>query len=259
MGSNALATLAVFATLVSLLGVSLFWLRHRCFAFGFGVMHMPAFIATLALGIAVVKLTGYAMPVVDQFCADLIADSEDFRKARREGKTGGGLPDITLAQMGEMTPEELQERMTKDRKFRISYDMYEMLQVNVNMCTDHCPCVSTQYDSEWDSFVADQDLMELYERDGIRFGPVPGENVTVSTYMECIERTARGEMPQAWTIPSKLFQLFSERFTKSERFDMIKTFMTFLESRYTCAGVCETSAFGLTLPVTLGRPKKPCI
>ena len=116
------------------------------------------------------------------------------------------------------------------------------------MCSRNCPCPDVPSQTEWTSLSAAALEFRYGRSDLLQFKPFPGQDFTVNTYEECIEKVdenfyASSEF-KAWALSWR---------TSAGYFDE-KDFMKFFEQEYDCSGICEEPLFHFSKSVESGMP-----
>jgi hypothetical protein len=115
-------------------------------------------------------------------------------------------------------------------------EVYESIYINQEMCSNNCPCAPTLKQTDW---------MTL-NRDEVGRCRVWDFTGTITSYEECLKS------PGATATLG--FKAFADGLMKDSSWSMIAGLMKFLESAYSCAGVCEPALFSYSRSIENGRP-----
>ena len=255
--------LAVFIVLFSCFGMLFKWMRNRCCTVLYGTCLLPLWVATVAIGGGAVFISYTAADEFEGECENVtsVLNSIDtlplFTSISPASITGaednaaGGVD--AAAEVADDGTTEVSfgaEEGTFIDNVRINLNLFKDIQTDKHMCSRDCPC-STEgvTTSDWLDIDAET-LLEKYDRKlEFQFGPLEGDDYTVTSYQECIETIGSNYYA------TQEFRDFATGWSRSDGYNEEVEYMKFFEDEYECSGICKDALFAFTRPISAGKPE----
>lgn len=142
----------------------------------------------------------------------------------------------------------------------ISFNIYQEIFINQEMCTRNCPCAESDKMSQWR--ILDSAERAGYQRNKEFVFTANPFVIKYDTYDACIEGVQDPSVPEnlaAGHTATQAFYQFAKNFREQGDFTEIKEWIEFFEDEYECAGICEVALFNWIQPVAEGIPTKSCV
>lgn len=118
------------------------------------------------------------------------------------------------------------------------------------MCSNDCPCVSTDKDVQWLGLTADT-LTDTYETTRTANSFVFTDTDGFNNYDECIANPP--------STASTDFKTFAQGFREQSDYQELEDYIEFFENEYSCAGICNPALFYFIQDVSEGLPEQSCL
>ena len=211
---------ALSTLLIGGLGFCFKCIKNRCFAFLYGLILLPTWLAVIIIGGIAVAAATLSKDALVETCERF---SNDYTYTYSTSY-GGQSQQITY-----------------------SFDIYESIGINKWMCSNECPCqptAATNYNIiDW----------SLYTSSPVRTDFVTNPTVNVSTYKDCIANAADP------VTSADEFKTFAKSFRTQTDYQGLVDWIDWFEETYDCAGICKVAAFYWTKNPATSRPTESCI
>jgi len=214
---------ALSTMLIGGLGFCFKCIKNRCFAFLYGLILLPTWLAVLIIGFVAVAAAAMSKTALTDTCNRLANDYQYTYST----SYGGSTQEVTY-----------------------SFDIYESIGINKWMCTTECPCepnASVMYSN------IDFSLYKSAENRGNVASIITAPTGSVVTYKNCIANAADP------VTSADEFKTFAKNFRSQTDYDGLVKWMDWFEDTYDCAGICNVAAFYWTKNPAIARPNQSCI
>ena len=216
---------ALSTLLIGGLGFCFKCIKNRCFAFLYGLILLPTWLAVLIIGFVAVAAAAMSETALTDTCNKL---ANDYTYTYSTSYNGS------------------------NQEITYSFDIYESIGINKWMCTNECVCepnAAVMYSN------IDFSLYKSAETRGNVASIVTAPTGSVATYKDCIANAAE----PVSNASNDDFKTFAKSFRSQTNYEGLVKWMDWFEDTYDCAGICKVAAFYWTKNPAVARPSQSCI
>ena len=258
----ALLAASIIACMAACCGIAACRCTNRCIAVCFGCTLLPAALFITGFGFVLTGVSHTDEETLNKFCT---LDYTEFENTEAEG--------------GDEVQMQLRETIDQ-----VDYQVGSL--VSKLMCSNVCPCDISDLPTEpvdvraeWLALSNDNEALDRFDRcNGNSFFStcsVSGERVVVfydgydtdsmvdydiqaySTFSDCFDDLRSGNRSTEQVSEEKVKE-YQDKYNKKE-FQQAMKFISFFEKKWTCSGICATSMFYYSLPMSDGPPTETCL
>ena len=123
------------------------------------------------------------------------------------------------------------------------------------MCSEHCPC-SHLNNTEWT--LLSRSELDKYGREA-PFEFFASESESFATFAECFLAKAENSAPPGASEGARAQAEKYQQIMTSSGYNAATGFLEYFEEAFACSGICQTSLFYWTRPLSDGIPKVTCL